>query len=153
MERDDASPHKDETKIHSDDAERRTVPEDEDIIDSLLTEEDKNLLRYYYYILHDVDDADAGTLDPNTLKKLRATVPAKWKERHNECLARLTQEIKRDYITSMKKSIVDFTLQEPFEEVYSLCTPVSILCIIKYVILMSAMSISGMLFYTRQNFR
>lgn len=123
----DAGPCRDKTKIPDEDAERRTAPEDEDMLDGWLTEEDKNLLRYYFYIIHDVDDANAGTLDPDTLKRIRATVPVEWQKRHGECLAQLIQEIRRDFVTSMKKSIVDFTLQEPFEEAYApYCAPVGI---------------------------
>lgn len=95
----------------------------DDIADIWLTEEDKNLLRYYYYILHEVDDVHAGTLDSDTLKKITSMVSAKWQERHAECSDRLIRELKSDYVTSMKKSIVDFVLQEPFEE--ALCAPVS----------------------------
>lgn len=95
----------------------------DDITDIWLTEEDKNLLRYYYYILHEIDDTHAGTLDSDTLKKITSMVSAEWQKRHDECSNRLIQEFKLDYVTSMKKSIVDFVLQEPFEEI--LCAPVS----------------------------
>ncbi|XP_014483234.1 PREDICTED: uncharacterized protein LOC106748853 [Dinoponera quadriceps] len=54
-----------EAEMYIDDAERR-ISEDEDVIDRWLTREDKNLLRYYHYILHDVDDTHAGTLDSDT---------------------------------------------------------------------------------------
>jgi len=94
-----------------------------DIDDIWLTEEDKNLLRYYYYILHEIDDAYAGTLDSDTLKKITSMVSVEWQERHDECFNQLIQELKSDYVTSMKKCIVDFVLQEPFEEV--LCAPVN----------------------------
>ncbi|XP_019889672.2 uncharacterized protein LOC109611478 [Ooceraea biroi] len=104
-------------------ASSRSIDDD---TDGWITEEDKNLLRYYYYILHEVDDARAGTLDSDTLKKITSMVSAEWQERHNEYLGRLIHEIKRDYVTSMKKSIVDFVLQEPFEEVYEFFAPVSI---------------------------
>lgn len=96
-----------------------------DVVD-LITDEEKNLLRYYYYILHEVDDARAGTLDSDTLKKITSMVSAEWQERHGECFDRLLHEIKRDYITSMKKSIVDFVLLEPFDEVYEFTIAVSI---------------------------
>lgn len=96
-----------------------------DMTDDWITEEDKNLLRYYHYILHEVDDARAGTLDSDTLKKITSMVATEWQERHHECFDRLIRETKRDYVTSMKKSIVDFVLREPFEEVYELGAPVS----------------------------
>lgn len=135
----DGSCCKDETKIYTDYAKEKTVvdndvcgqtmaifsKDDMDISDTWITEEDKNILRYYYYILHEVDDTYAGSLDSDTLKKIMGMVSAEWQERHNECTARLIQEIKSDYISSMKKSIVDFALQEPFKEAYSLCAPVS----------------------------
>lgn len=98
------------------------TPSDSDV-DIWLTEEDKNLLRYYYYILHEVDDAHAGTLDSDTLKKITSMVSAEWQERHKECFDRLIRELKSDYVTSMKKSIVDFVLQEPFDEEF--CITVS----------------------------
>jgi len=98
-----------------------------DIADAWITEEDKNLLRYYYYILHEVDDAHVGTLDSDTLKKIMSMVSAKWQQRHTECLERLIHEIKCDYITNMKKSIVDFVLQEPFGAMCELPDPVSMI--------------------------
>lgn len=101
------------------------VCEQTTIADDWLTKEDKNLLRYYYYILHEIDDVHAGTLDSDTLKKITRMVSTEWQERHNECFNRLIRELKSDYITSMKKSIVDFVLQEPFEEAHSICAPVS----------------------------
>lgn len=105
------------------------------IADGWLTEEDKNLLRYYYYILHEVDDVHAGTLDPDTLKKITSMVSTEWQKRHNECFDRLIRELKSDYITSMKKSLVDFVLQEPFEEAHSICAPVSIIMHIMIIIM------------------
>lgn len=100
------------------------------IVHDWLMEEDKNLLRYYYYILHEVDDVYAGTLDSDTLKKITSMVSTEWQERHKECFHQLIRELKSDYVTSMKKSIVDFALQEPFEEAYSICAPVSIIIIL-----------------------
>ncbi|KAL6428106.1 hypothetical protein ACFW04_008466 [Cataglyphis niger] len=88
-----------------------------------LTEEDKNLLRYYHYILHEVDDVHAGTLDSETLKKIKSMVTAEWQKRHSKCFEQLIRELKRDYVTSMKKNVVDFVLQEPFQEVDSFYVP------------------------------
>ncbi|KYN09877.1 Dynein heavy chain 7, axonemal [Trachymyrmex cornetzi] len=98
-----------------------TLSDVDDIVDIWLTEEDKNLLRYYYYILHEVDDTHAGTLDSDTLKKITSMVSAEWQKKYNKCFNQLIKELKSDYVTSMKKSIVDFVLQEPFEE--ALFTP------------------------------
>lgn len=103
----------------------------EESADNWITEEDKHLLRYYYYILHEVDDVHAGTLDSATLKKIRSMVSAKWQKRYNKCSMLLIQEIERDYINSMKKSIVDFVLQEPFEEAYDLYALVSVVYMIR----------------------
>ncbi|XP_067215708.1 dynein axonemal heavy chain 7-like [Linepithema humile] len=138
-EKRDESQREEAMEICPDDAKEPTVLDDDvcgqtttasssDIDDSWLTEEDKNLLRYYYYILHEVDDAYAGTLDSDTLKKITSMVPAEWQERQNECFGRLIKELRIDFVTSMKKSIVDFALQEPFEEAYSICAPVSAEC-------------------------
>lgn len=128
-----------ETKICDECAESQTASDDvceqtsatlinteDDLADIWITEQDKNLLRYYYYILHEVDDDRAGTLDSDTLKKITDMVSAEWQKRHNECLVQLILEVKRDYVTSMKKSLVDFALQEPFEEADSICAPVGV---------------------------
>lgn len=106
-----------------------------DIDHDWLTEEDKNLLRYYYYILHEIDDVHAGTLDSDTLKKITSMVTAEWQERHSEYFEQLIRELKSDYVTSMKKAVVDFVLQEPFEEADSLCAPVSIIMHIEHNII------------------
>lgn len=124
----------DEMEIHIECAKKRDVLDDvceqttavPSSSDDWITEEDKNLLRYYYYILHEVDDVHAGTLDSDTLKKITGMVSAVWQARHGEYFGQLIKEVKRDYITSMKKSVVDFVLQEPFEEACSLCDPVSV---------------------------
>lgn len=102
-----------------------TLSNVDDIADIWLTEEDKNLLRYYYYILHEVDDTHAGTLDSDTLKKITSMVSAEWQKRYNKCFNGLIRELKSDYVTNMKKSIVDFVLQEPFEKEFF--APVSII--------------------------
>lgn len=139
LEKCDKSWREDKMEICSDYVKERTVLDDDsvcgqtaatpsdvdDIADGWLTEEDKNLLRYYYYILHEVDDDRAGTLDSDTLKKITSMVSTEWQERHAECFDQLIRELKSDYVTSMKKSIVDFVLQEPFEEAHSLCASVS----------------------------
>ncbi|XP_018345947.1 PREDICTED: dynein heavy chain 7, axonemal-like [Trachymyrmex septentrionalis] len=94
-----------------------TAPLSDDIDNIWLTEDDKNLLRYYYYILHEVDDIHAGTLDSDTLKKITSMVSAEWQKKYKKCFNQLIRELKSDYVANMKKSIVDFVLQEPFEEV------------------------------------
>jgi len=98
---------------------------DIDIDDIWLTEEDKNLLRYYYYLLHEVDATHAGTLDSDTLKKITSMVSAEWQKKYNKCFNQMIKELQSDYVTNMKKSIVDFVLQEPFEETFF--APVSII--------------------------
>lgn len=78
-----------------------------------VTEDEQELLRYYYYILHGIDDVHVGPIDVKVMKNIIALVPAKWREHFPQILTQLEKDALDDYMLGVKKSIVDFVLQDP----------------------------------------
>ncbi|XP_024941329.1 dynein heavy chain 7, axonemal [Cephus cinctus] len=83
-----------------------------------ITDEDKELLRYYYYITHGIDDVHVGPMDSAVLKKILNLVPTKWKQKFKDTMTQVIQDAKDDYAISVKKSIVDFVLQDPMNDIF-----------------------------------
>ncbi|KAF5288993.1 hypothetical protein FQA39_LY03872 [Lamprigera yunnana] len=81
-------------------------------LDEIPSEEEKNILRYYYYIRHGIDSEYVAPLDKKLLEKVLVLVPTKLKNFGN-ILAQAINDVKEDYMTAIKKSIVDFILQDP----------------------------------------
>lgn len=78
-----------------------------------LSEDEQELLRYYYYIMHGIDNVHIGPIDVKMMKNIIALVPVKWREHFPEILTQLEKDALDDYMLSVKKSIVDFVLQDP----------------------------------------
>ncbi|XP_068083476.1 dynein axonemal heavy chain 7-like [Anabrus simplex] len=74
--------------------------------------EEKEVLRYYYYIHHGVDTVHVSPLDDRWLMNIYCLVPAKFKE-WKELLNTLEDELKEDFMITVKKAIIDFVLQDP----------------------------------------
>ncbi|XP_046587391.1 dynein axonemal heavy chain 7-like [Neodiprion lecontei] len=83
--------------------------------DGWLTEDERELLRYYYYILHGIDNAHVGPIDVAVMKNIIALIPVKWREHFPEILKQLEKDALDDYMLSVKKSVVDFVLQDPLK--------------------------------------
>ncbi|KAG7196964.1 hypothetical protein KM043_000229 [Ampulex compressa] len=82
-----------------------------------ITEVEKNILRYYHYILHGVDDATVGSLDDGLLGKALTLLPYGWRKTYKDSLSKLIKELQEDYAMAIKKSVVDFVLREPSWEI------------------------------------
>ncbi|KAK2577836.1 hypothetical protein KPH14_001102, partial [Odynerus spinipes] len=93
---------------------------EEDICGNWLTKSEEDLLRYYFYILHAVDDVHVESIDVRTLEGIINLIPKKWRTKFQEYLDDLIQETKKDYKLSIKKAVVDFVLQEPLRDDYML---------------------------------
>ncbi|KAG5878487.1 hypothetical protein JTB14_010272 [Gonioctena quinquepunctata] len=87
--------------------------EDHDISDSEIpSAEEKEMLRYYYYVKHGVDTAHVAPLDGKVLSRVLALVPRKlmvWEQTLSESI----QDVKEDFMMAVKKAIIDFVLQDP----------------------------------------
>ncbi|XP_063983101.1 dynein axonemal heavy chain 7-like [Diachasmimorpha longicaudata] len=76
----------------------------------------EDLLKYYYYIMLGIDDVHVAPIDSDLLDKILNLVPAKWKSRFKDTLSTVIENAREDYAMSLKKSIVDFVLQDPLED-------------------------------------
>ncbi|XP_073827136.1 dynein heavy chain at 36C [Musca autumnalis] len=73
-------------------------------------QQEKEVLRYYYYIKHGIDTIHVSPMSKKVLNRIKSQIPPvlnKWETALTENI----NEIKSDYIFSMKKAVVDFVLQ------------------------------------------
>ena len=66
-------------------------------------------MRYYYYIKHGIDTIHVAPLDKKVLNRVLKLIPKKL-SRWSDVLNAITVEMKEDYITAVKKSVIDFVL-------------------------------------------
>nr|KAF6494562.1 dynein axonemal heavy chain 7 [Rousettus aegyptiacus] len=76
---------------------------------------EKDILRYYYYIHHGIDTDHVAPMEDSWLEHVLNLVPQHLKVLTNSILA-LSDEMREDYLLSVKKSIVDFVLKDPREK-------------------------------------
>ncbi|XP_060516742.1 dynein axonemal heavy chain 7 [Cylas formicarius] len=80
--------------------------------DDLPSVQEKEMLRYYYYVKHGVDTVHVAPLDDIMLNRILSLVPRQlmaWET----TLAKNVEDIKEDFMTANKKAIIDFVLQDP----------------------------------------
>jgi dynein heavy chain len=77
------------------------------------TESDKDLLRYYYYINNGIDTEHVTAMEQEWLDHIHSLLDPSLKARGPALLAELSDDIRDDYLLSVKKSIVDFVLKDP----------------------------------------
>lgn len=66
-------------------------------------------MRYYYYIKHGIDTIHVAPLDKRVLNRVFRLIPKKL-TKWNDVLESITAEMKEDYITAVKKAVIDFVL-------------------------------------------
>ncbi|XP_046514011.1 dynein axonemal heavy chain 7 [Equus quagga] len=76
---------------------------------------EKDILRYYYYIHHGIDTDHVAPMEDSWLENVLNLVPQHLKVLTNSILV-LSDEMREDYLLSVKKSIVDFVLKDPREK-------------------------------------
>ncbi|KAK2500550.1 hypothetical protein MC885_013342, partial [Smutsia gigantea] len=76
---------------------------------------EKDILRYYYYIHHGIDTDHVAPMEDSWLEHVLNLVPQHLKVLTNSILE-LSDEMREDYLLSVKKSIVDFVLKDPREK-------------------------------------
>ncbi|XP_024589402.1 dynein heavy chain 7, axonemal [Neophocaena asiaeorientalis asiaeorientalis] len=76
---------------------------------------ERDILRYYYYIHHGIDTDHVAPMEDSWLEHVLNLVPQHLKVLTNSILA-LSDEMREDYLLSVKKSIVDFVLKDPREK-------------------------------------
>ncbi|XP_015421606.1 PREDICTED: dynein heavy chain 7, axonemal [Myotis davidii] len=76
---------------------------------------EKDILRYYYYIHHGIDTDHIAPMEDSWLENVLNLVPQHLKVLTDSILT-LSDEMREDYLLSVKKSIVDFVLKDPREK-------------------------------------
>ncbi|XDB47728.1 hypothetical protein ABFV05_001344 [Capra hircus] len=118
------SPHKERENFRStlvniimqEDAALDSATPDESTVPKLTTSAiEKDILRYYYYIHHGIDTDHVAPMEDSWLEHVLNLVPQHLKVLTNSILA-LSDEMREDYLLSVKKSIVDFVLKDPREK-------------------------------------
>lgn len=74
--------------------------------------EEREILRYYYYIRYGVDTVNVAPMDPMTIEKVMKLIPKKLRVWEDTLLAAI-EDMKNDFMLSAKKAIVDFVLKDP----------------------------------------
>ncbi|KAL7295896.1 hypothetical protein TKK_0010939 [Trichogramma kaykai] len=82
--------------------------------DCSVEEVNENLLlrnpKYYRYLSHGIADSYISPLDDKVLASILALVPKKSREHFDEITQWLVDEIKEDYVLSIKRATIDFAL-------------------------------------------
>lgn len=73
---------------------------------------EKDILRYYYYIHNGIDTVHVAPLEDIRLKNMKALIANKLLNNYPQYVADLSDEVKDDYLLSVKKAIVDFVLRD-----------------------------------------
>ncbi|XP_006878990.1 PREDICTED: dynein heavy chain 7, axonemal [Elephantulus edwardii] len=76
---------------------------------------EKDILRYYYYIHHGIDTDHIAPMEDSWLEHVLNLVPKHLKVL-SDSIHTLSEEVREDYLLSVKKSIVDFVLKDPREK-------------------------------------
>lgn len=76
---------------------------------------EKDILKYYYYIHHGIDTDHVAPMEDSWLEHVLNLVPQHLKVLTNSVTV-LSDEMREDYLLSVKKSIVDFVLKDPREK-------------------------------------
>ncbi|KAM7316207.1 hypothetical protein ACRRTK_024887 [Alexandromys fortis] len=91
------------------------IPEESLISKSTTSSIEKDILRYYYYIHHGIDTDHVAPMEDSWLEHVLDLVPQHLKVLTNSITV-LSDEMREDYLLSVKKSIVDFVLKDPREK-------------------------------------
>ena len=74
---------------------------------------EKELARFYHYIQNGLDTLYVAPIESATLRETLSLIPEKYKSLFAGIVEDLLKEIGEEFLWTMKKSIVDFALQDP----------------------------------------
>ncbi len=76
---------------------------------------EKDILRYYYYIHNGIDTEHVAPLENIRLQNVMSLITEKLRKAHQQTVVDLSDEVREDYLLSVKKAIVDFVLRDSRE--------------------------------------
>lgn len=77
------------------------------------TSVEKDILRYHFYVHNGIDTEYVAELDENRIQDTLSRLPKELRQSWDPLVHSLTDEMKEDYLLSVKKAIVDFVLRDP----------------------------------------
>ncbi|XP_071052662.1 dynein axonemal heavy chain 7-like isoform X1 [Onthophagus taurus] len=80
--------------------------------DAIPNADEKELLRYYYYIRYGIDTIHVAPMDQKILDEILLLVPKKLKV-YSETLSIAIDDMKESFMLAVKKAIVDYVLKDP----------------------------------------
>lgn len=80
---------------------------------STSTAAEKDVLRYYYYIQHGIDTDHIATMEHSWIANIMARIANELKLNQDDTIETICDEIREEYLISVKKAIVDFVLKDP----------------------------------------
>ena len=75
------------------------------------------LYRYNYYITHGIDTEHIAPLDRSWIERVLALLAPRLRQDKDELITCLTDEMREEYLLSVKKAIIDFVLRDPRSEI------------------------------------
>lgn len=73
---------------------------------------EKDILRYYYYIHNGIDTVHVAPLEEIRIKNMKDLIANRLLKNYPQHVADLSEEVRDDYLLSVKKAIVDFVLRD-----------------------------------------
>jgi dynein heavy chain, axonemal len=104
-------------KIDTNAASKNNIAEEGEDRENITASEDpksieKDILRYYYYIHNGIDTEHIAPLETIRLTNVMSLIPDKLRKSCKDSLLDLSEEVREDYLLSVKKAIVDFVLRD-----------------------------------------
>jgi len=78
------------------------------------------LRSYNYYITHGIDTDHIAPLDRSWIDRVLALISTRLRQGKDDIITCLVDEMRDDYLLSVKKSIIDFVLRDPRSDVQDL---------------------------------
>ncbi len=100
-----------EVEVHDEEQDEQTQTK----LDDEPKNTEKDILRYYYYIQNGIDTEHVAPLENSSIQKVMSLLKEILKTNHPQLVVDLSDEVREDYLMSVKKAIVDFVLRDSKE--------------------------------------
>ena len=77
---------------------------------------EKDILRYYYYIHNGIDTEHVAPLEDIRIQNVMSLISDGLRKNYQQSVMDLSDEVREDYLLSVKKAIVDFVLRDSKEQ-------------------------------------